>query len=160
MVCTKQEYTNSDTLPKTCQNSCKLIIEADKFRANFLGQQILSNKMTIIFYVYNSHMKYRTESNENNCLVITIHIHLINFTKLQLLKELFYPHKFTSEGCYRPILNFDTRLNNHILFLAFMGNNFALSESTIPISGTNVFRRSCPINITIPDHMSICFIFK
>lgn len=59
-----------------------LIIEADKFHENFLVQQLLSNKMTATFYMFNSQMKYKIESNENNCLVITIHIHLINFTKL------------------------------------------------------------------------------
>jgi len=73
-----------------------LIIGANKLSANILEQQLFSNKLTVTFYVFCPLMKHKVGSNVKSCLIITIHFHWLNFTKLQFLEKLFYLHKFTS----------------------------------------------------------------
>jgi len=52
-----------------------------------------------------------------SCFVVKIQLHMLIFTKFQLLKELFKPHKFTCSWGHRSVFSLCTRSNNNTLFL-------------------------------------------
>ena len=133
----------------------KLIIWVDKFRT--LGQQFLPNKVVVNLYMFGSFMKYWIGSNMKSCLVVTIQLHLFNFTKLQLLK-LFDPNLLTSGCGYSPIFCSCTRPSNNVLFLAPPRDNIASNGYKISSSRSFVYGVSSPISITIPKDLGIFFV--
>jgi len=84
----------------------------------------------------------------NSCLLIIVHVHLSNLTTLLLLKELFYPHKFTS------VVLYSTSAPSCFLFLL---------ETILPPMKTQYLALDClsigDFKITIPHHLSISLIY-
>ena len=76
-------------------------------------------------------MKQKIGNNIEGCLIITIQLHLLNFTKFLLLKELFNPHKFTSGQSHRSIFNFCIGLGKSIMLLDLPGDNISSNEYII-----------------------------
>jgi len=95
---------NSRPYQGLSEKVCKLVVKVDKSWLLGLVNPIqrsldiglfVPDKMTINLYVFGPFMKHRVESYMKVSLILAIQFRLFNFTKFQLLKELFIPHKFT-----------------------------------------------------------------
>lgn len=72
------------------------------------------------------------------CQIIIGQFHLLNFTKFQLLKDLFNPHKFASGQSHRSICSFCIEPGNNTLFLSLPRNDIPSGKYTISCGGCYV----------------------
>jgi len=64
-------------------------------------------------------------------MVVTVHLHGLNFIEVKLSKKLLYPYEFTRERRHCPILNFSDGSGHYILLLTFARDNISSKEDTI-----------------------------
>jgi len=108
--------------------------------------------------VFSSLMKHWIWCNVESSLVVTLHLHGLNFTKVKLPKKLLYPYEFTRERRPCPIFSFNGGSDHYILLLTFLKDNISSKEVTISHSRAFANRGACPISITIPRDLNISFI--
>ena len=121
-----------------------------------------TNSVQISLVINFSQTKWQSISvclvNVESSLVVTVHLHGMNFTEVKLSKKLLYPYEFTRERCHCPIFSFSGG-SGHYILLTFPRDNISSKEDTISHSRASVNRGACPINITVPRDLNISFIF-